>query len=131
MVNEVKTEAEQKTEEVERSPMLEVVRKVLMASIGAVALAQDEIENFVNKLVERGELAEQDGKKLVREVMEKRRQEVKKAKGEVKKAGAEVDARMEEMLARMNVPSKADIDALSAKITALSKKVDELRKPTA
>jgi poly(hydroxyalkanoate) granule-associated protein len=102
--------------------MLDIARKVLMAGIGAVALAQDEIENFVNKLVERGELAEQDGKKLVREVMEKRRTQAKKVE-------AEVDTRLEETLARMNVPSKADIDALSAKITALSKKVDELRKP--
>jgi hypothetical protein len=28
----------------------------------------------------------------------------------------------------MNVPSKGDIDALSAKITELGKKVDELKK---
>jgi hypothetical protein len=28
----------------------------------------------------------------------------------------------------MNVPSKNDIDALSAKITALTKKVEELKK---
>jgi hypothetical protein len=28
----------------------------------------------------------------------------------------------------MNVPSKADIDALSEKITSLSKKIDELKK---
>jgi polyhydroxyalkanoate synthesis regulator phasin len=28
----------------------------------------------------------------------------------------------------MNVPTKADIDALSGKITELSKKVDELKK---
>jgi polyhydroxyalkanoate synthesis regulator phasin len=27
----------------------------------------------------------------------------------------------------MNVPTKSDIDALSAKITALAKKVDELK----
>jgi polyhydroxyalkanoate synthesis regulator phasin len=27
----------------------------------------------------------------------------------------------------MNVPTKSDIDALSAKITALTKKVDELK----
>lgn len=121
MVTRVKA-VEPTTEEVERSPMLDIARKVLMAGIGAVALAQDEIENFVNKLVERGELAEQDGKKLVREVMEKRRTQAKKVE-------AEVDTRLEETLARMNVPSKADIDALSAKITALSKKVDELRKP--
>lgn len=124
MVTRVKAVSESKTEEAERSPMLDTARKVLLAGIGAVALAQDEVENFVNKLVERGEVAEQDGKKLVREVMEKRRTETKRAE-------SEMDKHLEELLNRMNVPTKADIDALSAKITALGKKVDELRKPAA
>jgi len=107
--------------EVERSPLLGMARKVLMASIGAVALAQDEAEEFVNKLVERGEIAEQDGRRLVRDMIERRKKEAAKAEGEL-------DKRIEELLGRMNVPAKSDIDALSAKITALSKKVDELKK---
>ncbi len=122
MVTRVKAVTEPKTAEMERSPMFDMARKVLLASIGAVALAQDEVENFVNKLVERGEVAEQDGRKLVREIMEKRRKQAEQAE-------TEMDKRMEEMLNRMNVPTKADIDALSAKISALSKKVDELKKP--
>jgi poly(hydroxyalkanoate) granule-associated protein len=105
----------------ERTPLFEMARKVLLASIGAVALAQEEVEEFVSKLVERGEIAEKDGKKLVREMMEKRKKEAKKAEDEL-------DKRLEELMGRMNVPSKGDIDALSSKITALTKKVDELKK---
>jgi len=101
--------------------LYEATRKVVLASIGAMALAQEELEQFINKLVERGEIAEKDGKKLYHEAMDKRKKETKKAEGEL-------DKRMEELLARMNVPSKSDIDALSAKITALTKKVDELKK---
>jgi poly(hydroxyalkanoate) granule-associated protein len=108
----------------ERRPLLEAARKVLLASIGAVALAQDEIEDFVNRLVERGEIAEKDGRKLVREVMDRRKKEAEKAEDEVSK-------RVEEVLDRMNVPTKADIDALGEKISALSKKVDELKKSQA
>ena len=107
-------------EEMERNPVLGMAHKVLLAGIGAVALTQEEVEKFVGKLVERGEIAEQDGKKLVGDVMEKRKQEAKKAEGEV-------DKRLEDLLDRMNVPTKTDIDALSAKITELSKKVDELK----
>jgi poly(hydroxyalkanoate) granule-associated protein len=102
-------------------PLLDTVRKVLLASIGAVALAQDEIEDFVNKLVERGQIAEQDGRKLVKDVMERRRKTtIKVEEG--------LDTRVEELLSRMNVPTKADVEALSAKIAALTKKVDELKK---
>ena len=107
-------------EEMERNPVLGMAHKVLLAGIGAVALTQEEVEKFVAKLVERGEIAEQDGKKLVGDVMEKRKQEAKKAEGEL-------DKRLEDLLDRMNVPTKTDIDALSAKITELSKKVDELK----
>jgi len=107
--------------EEERSPLFATARKVLLASVGAVALAQDEMEEFVNRLVERGEIAERDGKNLVREMVERRK------KG-TQKAGDKVTQHVEEILDRMNVPTKADIEALSEKIAALSKKVDELRK---
>lgn len=112
---------EPKGTEAERSPMFEAARRLLLASMGAAALAQDEIEAFVDKLVERGEVAEQDGKRLVREVMDKRRRTTLHTE-------SDLERRVEEMLNRMNVPTKADIEALGAKITALAKKVDELRK---
>ena len=121
MAKKVEVVVEKSGEEEERGPLYEATRKVVLASFGAVALAQEELEQFVNKLVERGEIAEKDGKKLVREAMDKRKKETKKAENEL-------DKRIEELLARMNVPSKTDIDALSAKITALTKKVDELKK---
>ena len=108
-------------EKEERGPLLEALRKVLLAGIGAVVIAQEEIEDLVNKLVERGEIAEKDGKKLVREVMDKRKKGAEKAEDEFTK-------RIEEILDRMNVPTKADIDSLGEKIAALTKKVDELKK---
>jgi polyhydroxyalkanoate synthesis regulator phasin len=72
-------------------------------------------------MVERGEIAEQEGKKLYTELMEKR----KKKTAEAQDAAGN---QMRDMLDRMDVPTKADIDVLSEKITALSKKVDELKK---
>jgi len=105
----------------EHNPLLEAVRKVLLASIGAVALGKEEIEDFVDKLIERGEIAEKDGRKLVREVLERRKKDAEKAEDEITK-------RVEGVMERMNVPSVDDIEALSEKITALSKKVDELKK---
>jgi poly(hydroxyalkanoate) granule-associated protein len=121
MGEKVEVVVEETGDEAERRPFYQTTRKVLLAAIGAVALAQEELEAFVAKLVERGELAEHDGKKLVGEMMEKRKKETKKAEDEM-------DKRLTVLLERMNVPTKGDIDALSAKITALTKKVDELKK---
>ncbi len=119
MPTKEKVEGSAKGEELK--PLFEAVRKVLLAGIGAIALAQDEIEEFVNRLVERGEIAEQDGKKLIRELKDKRKKEAQQFQDEVTK-------RVEETLLHMNIPSKEDIKSLSDKIATLSKKVDELKK---
>lgn len=106
----------------ERNPIQDTLRKVLLAGIGAVALAQDEFEALVNRLVERGELAEKDGKKLIREMMEKQKKENRRVEEYIIK-------RVEETLSRLNMPTKGDIEALNKKISALSKKIDDLKKP--
>ena len=103
-----------------RNPLVEAVHKVLLASIGAVALAQEEIEDFVHKLVERGEIAEKDGMVMINDLMEKRKKQTEKAE-------KLTDSRIEDLLRRMNVPTKSDIADLSDKITALTEKVDELK----
>ena len=105
----------------ESSPYLDTARKLLLAAIGASALAQEEIEGFVRRLIEKGEIAEKDGKSLLHEVMDKRRQRTTRVEDELTK-------RFENVLTRLNIPSKADFDALNQKIAALSKKIDELKK---
>ena len=108
----------------EREPhnaIYEALRKVLLAGIGAVAIAQEEIDDLIEKLVERGEIAEKDGKKLIQEMNDKRKKESKKTEDQVSK-------RIEDVLDRMNVPRKSDIDALGEKINVLTAKVDELKK---
>ena len=108
-------------EEMERSRLLEASRKLMLASVGAVALAQDELEGLAKRLVERGQIAEQDGRRIVRDIMERRRRETQRAEDEM-------EQRVNDLLQRMNVPTKSDIESLSAKIETLSKKVDELKK---
>lgn len=113
---------EEKVEVVdERNDLYEAVRKMVLAGIGGVAIAQDEVVKFLNRMVERGEIAEKDARKLLDEVMSRRKEQAKKAEDEM-------EGRFEEILARMNVPTKSDIDALSEKITRLTEKVDGLQK---
>jgi len=111
----------QEAVEAERRPMVETLRKIMLASIGAVALAQEELEDFVNRLVERGEIAEKDARKLIRDMRERRKKEAVKAEEVLEK-------QVEQILSRMNIPTKSDVEALSAKISALADKVDELKK---
>jgi polyhydroxyalkanoate synthesis regulator phasin len=118
---EKSSESESQNGKEERRPIFELARKMLLASVGAMALAQDEAEDFVNRLVERGEIAEKDGRKLVKEIMDRRKKESKKAEDEVSK-------HVQDTLERLNVPTKADIEALGDKIATLTKKVEDLKK---
>lgn len=115
------------TEEVVESSntFLGGLRRILMAGIGAVAVTQEQIEDFVNKLVERGEIADGDARKLVSDVGEKRKRLLQDQR---KKAEEEIDKSIENILSRMNIPSKGEIDSLSRKIADLSDKVDELNR---
>jgi polyhydroxyalkanoate synthesis regulator phasin len=106
---------------IEEPSILDSLRRVLLASVGVVALTIEEVGDLVDKLVERGEIAEQEGKKLIVEIKEKRKKKTDEAE-------EMTSSRVREALDRMDIPTKSDIDELSKKITTLSKKVDELKK---
>lgn len=121
-----KTKQQTKKEEVTngKNPVVKMARTVLLATMGTAALGKEELEAIINRLVEKGELAEKDGRELLSEIVEKRKKEMPTV--DLKMEG--VEDRVEAILKRLNIPTKKDVDTLSRKITALSKKVDELNK---
>ena len=112
---------ETKPGEAVQPSIMDSLRRVLLAGVGAASLTKDEIESFIAKLVERGEIAEQEGRKLVNEISEKR----KKKSGEAEDMAM---ARVKDILTKMDIPTRADINTLSDKVAGLSKKIDELKK---
>lgn len=109
----------------ESKAFLSILRQVVMAGIGAVNLAQNEVEGFVSKLIDKGDIAEKDGRSLINEFMQTRK---KRAEESGKRVEAEIERRMESLLSRMNIPSKKAIENLTQKVAELSEKVDALKK---
>jgi poly(hydroxyalkanoate) granule-associated protein len=101
---------------------------MVLAWLGAGVMAKEETEKFLKVLVERGAIAESEAQRLMKEAMQKRKGATRRATRHAAKIEAEFDTRVEDVLARMNIPTKVEIESLSAKITALTKKVDALRK---
>ncbi len=118
MVDEIKVTEEEPAQA--SGSLLGGLRRVLMAGIGAVVVAQDEMEAFVNKLVERGEIAEKDGRALINDLRQRRQEKAKKAE-------ADLEKRIESMMDRVNLPNKQDLETLSQKIAVLAEKVEELK----
>lgn len=107
------------------------VRRVYLASIGALSMAWDETESLFNKLVDEGETAEKTGRQWFKRVAKESKETQEKVTGQVderfEKGQDRVEQTVEKVLTRLNVPTKADIDRLSRQIAELSQKVEELK----
>lgn len=106
--------------------------KFFQVGLGAAAMAQegvvaliDNSESFANKLVERGETTEKDGRKMVNEFVEPYQ---KQAKDRSKQAEKRFNEFSESTLNRLNIPSASNIEDLNKKVASLSRKVDQLKK---
>jgi poly(hydroxyalkanoate) granule-associated protein len=94
-------------------------RKLFLVSIGTMALAQEEVENMVQTLVEQGELAEKEGRRLVKDLLKRQKKGIQRSQ----EKGEEY---VEEVLDRLQVPTRHDIEALEAQIAELNAKIDAL-----
>jgi poly(hydroxyalkanoate) granule-associated protein len=114
------------------APLLDVVRRLILAGFGAFALTRDEAEQFLSRLVDRGEIAQKDAQHLIDETVSKVRAvatpPLNPVEASVNNLTSQVETGLEQLLNRMNIPSKRDIDELSAKIAQLAARVEELRR---
>ena len=105
-------------------------RRVVLAWLGAAAMTADEAGGILNKLVERGELAESDVVQLLGDSPTEHGEGEPESLLTVKKlntrTGAPLEESVEAILADLDVPTKQDIDALTSKIDELNRKISEL-----
>ena len=99
--------------------MADLTRSILMSSVGMAGLALDEAKAFLDKLVERGEIAEKDARKLMADLTQR-------SKDQAEHTLADTERQVIDALARLGVPSKKDVAELNAKVSSLSAKLDEL-----
>ena len=108
-----------------------MARRVLLTSLGAVALSYDEGDEFLNKLAERGEVAEADLVNLVNDFVARSNEREAKAmdtrRTTIDKAAYALADSVEVILGRLNVPSRGDLEELSRKISKLNERVLALR----
>ncbi len=129
MLNTAKQSVQKVVDKIEainsKNPVSKAVRTAFLASIGTVAVGREELEAVVARLVEKGEMTEKEGRKLVSELFDRSKSDVVKVEDKVESL---LDRRINSILNTMNLPGKKDIDALTRKITTLSQKVVELDK---
>ena len=118
-------------------------RKIYLAGMGAYANAGKEGAGYLKDLVKAGEIVEKQGKQLVDEQVEAANSQIDSVKDNVKDRVAEVkgkvegqfekvekafDRRVASGLNRLGIPSKQDVDALSAKLDVLNAMLERAAK---
>ncbi|MFW9079188.1 phasin family protein [Pseudomonas sp. P2757] len=106
-------------------------RKIWLAGLGAYTKVGQEGSEYFQELIKAGQTVEKQGKKAVTEKLEAANAEIDEAKSEVSsfKGRVEVqldkvekvfDTRVASALNRIGIPSKHDVETLSAKLDELT-----------
>jgi polyhydroxyalkanoate synthesis regulator phasin len=118
------TNADEKKEtEEEEYSLHDMMKRMMLAGVGAISIIHEELEQHIDKLVERGEITQKDREEMIMKMKERRQKFMHHRRDYARKHVAEV-------LENLDVPSRTDIDSLSQKLADLEKKIDELNKPS-
>jgi len=123
MVEELDITVHQRSEPGATSPANELLHTLALASIGALALARDEADEALALMRARAEQAQRDSQHLLAELAQRLHPEPPQESVQISLARG-----LEQLLKRLNLPSKSDIDDLSAKIAQLTMQMEELRR---
>jgi poly(hydroxyalkanoate) granule-associated protein len=104
-----------------RKEILDAGRNIWLAGLGVVARVEEEGKDLLETLVERGRKVEKQQFKTLDRTVSRTSDGLKEWSDRVQE---NVQKGMEEALHRFGLPSRHDLDRLSARINTLSKKVD-------
>lgn len=97
----------------------EVVNKLYLAGLGAIAIKHDEMEAYIDKLEERGKLAKINQENIVN----KSKQRFYVFRDQRK---YHLQKRTQKIIKGLNIPSKSDIEKVNSRIFNLEIKINEL-----
>ena len=92
--------------------MLDTLKRVALMGVGVLATAEQEVENVVTELRKKGELSEEEGKKL----LSSWRERIALNKREVTEMATKA---AQDVLQKVGTPTREEFDALAARVAAL------------
>ncbi len=94
--------------------MIDLIKKTYLAGLGLASLTGEKIEELVEELVKKGEIAEKDRKKLVEELIAKGREQREQLSESVKDT-------VQKVVYELKIPRRDQYEALLKRIEELEK----------
>lgn len=92
--------------------MLEILRKGYLIGIGLASLTREKIEEVVDELVKRGEVAEKDRPRVIEDLVNRMRDEQKRLSNSVKDT-------VQRVVGEMGLPTRQQFDELLQRLEKL------------
>ncbi len=89
--------------------MSDLFKKAMYMGVGMAELTREKLEEFSREMIEKGELSEKEGRRLVDEML-------RKSEEARKSLEKKVDATVEKALGRINIATRDDLEELEKKL---------------
>jgi polyhydroxyalkanoate synthesis repressor PhaR len=99
--------------------VIEYTKRSIMAGLGAISAAEDEIEKAVRRFTEKGLVSEDEAKKILKDFL-----------SSVEKSKLNIDRKIEESIVKVfnsfNLPTRKELRNLSKKFAEMEKRLESL-----
>jgi len=92
--------------------MMDLLKRGILTGIGIASLTKDKIEELAEKIIEESKLSEEEGRKLVENLLKQSKEARKNLEEEVKKTVGDA-------LEKLDVPCRKDVEDLRIRIERL------------
>jgi polyhydroxyalkanoate synthesis regulator phasin len=96
--------------------MADFFEKTMLAGLGALHVTKEQIEKWIDELVEKGKLTKEEAPKMMKDLL---------AKAEENKKALEtkINAGIENALTKVNLATRKDVEALNEKLEQILKEL--------
>jgi len=102
--------------------MLKLVKKSAFISLGLAAMSATAVRRYGQKLAKEGKLSEEEGQKLVDDLLK----QSKKSKADLKN---NINKSVKESVVEMDLATKSDITRVNTRLTRIEKSISGKAKP--
>lgn len=103
--------------------MIDLMKKAVLTGIGIASLTKDKAEELARDLIDKGKMSEQEGEKLVQEMLSRAEESRQSMKNQT-------ETLVQKTIDKMHLARMEDIDLLKKEIEKLRKEIEELSKET-
>lgn len=97
-----------------------ILKKAMLAGLGLVTITTEKVEDIVDDLIKRGELAETDKSKAVLEILDKAEESTRDLKNKI-------ESQIKDIFAKVPMTTKKETDELRTRILQLEEELKQLK----